>query len=58
MIEVEKKFILNKQNKKRLTKDAEFLSERVFTDIYYDTKNFPLTLPQFWPARQNHGRVG
>ena len=43
MIEVEKKFILNEQDKWRLTKAAQFLDERVFTDIYYDTEIFPLT---------------
>ena len=37
MIEVEKKFILNEQDKERLTKEAQFLNERVFTDTYYDT---------------------
>jgi len=40
MIEVEKKFILNEQDKERLTKNADFLNERVFTDIYYDTEIF------------------
>ena len=39
MIEVEKKFIINDQDKKRLTKDSEFLNERVFTDIYYNGDN-------------------
>lgn len=48
MIEVEKKFILSEQDKKRLTKDAEFLSERVFTDIYYDTEKCLLTSQDKW----------
>lgn len=48
MIEVEKKFILNKQDKERLTKRAEFLNERVFADIYYDTNNFSLTSKDKW----------
>ncbi|MBI3335122.1 MAG: CYTH domain-containing protein [Candidatus Portnoybacteria bacterium] len=48
MIEVEKKFILNEQDKERLTKDAKFLNERVFTDIYYDTKIFSLTSNDKW----------
>ena len=48
MIEVEKKFILSEQDKKRLTKDAEFLSERVFTDIYYDTEKWLLTSQDKW----------
>jgi adenylate cyclase class IV len=48
MIEIEKKFILNEQEKERLIKDAEFLSERVFTDIYYDTEKFLLTSQDKW----------
>ena len=55
MIEVEKKFILSEQDKKRLTKDAEFLSERVFTDIYYDTEIFSLTANDKW-LRSREGR--
>lgn len=48
MIEVEKKFIISEQYKKQLARDAEFLSERVFTDIYYDTENFLLTSQDKW----------
>lgn len=48
MIEVEKKFILNEQDKERLTKDAQFLNERIFTDIYYDTEIFSLTSKDKW----------
>ena len=55
MIEVEKKFILNEQNKERLTKDAQFLNERVFTDIYYDTEFFSLTSKDKW-LRSREGR--
>jgi adenylate cyclase class IV len=55
MIEVEKKFILNEQDKERLTKDAEFLNERVFTDIYYDTEIFSLTTNDKW-LRSREGR--
>lgn len=55
MIEVEKKFILNKQDKERLTKDAQFLNERVFTDIYYDTEIFSLTSKDKW-LRSREGR--
>jgi len=55
MIEVEKKFILNEQDKERLTKDAEFLNERVFTDIYYDTEIFSLTAKDKW-LRSREGR--
>lgn len=55
MIEVEKKFILNDKDKELLTKDAQFLNERVFTDIYYDTENFSLTSNDKW-LRSREGR--
>ena len=55
MIEVEKKFILNEKDKERLTKDAEFLGERVFTNIYYDTQDFSLTANHKW-LRCREGR--
>ncbi|MFH1780660.1 MAG: CYTH domain-containing protein [Candidatus Nealsonbacteria bacterium] len=54
MIEVEKKFIFNDENKKFLTKDAEFLDERILTDIYYDTSNLSLTSNDKWlRSREN-----
>jgi len=55
MIEVEKKFILNEQDKERLTKEAQFLNERVFTDTYYDTEIFSLTANDKW-LRSREGR--
>lgn len=67
MIEVEKKFIISEQYKKQLARDAEFLSERVFTDIYYDTENFLLTSQDKWLRSREgvfelklslHNRVG
>lgn len=48
MIEVEKKFILNEQDKERLTEGAEFVNEKVFTDTYYDTQDFSLTTNDRW----------
>lgn len=48
MIEVEKKFILSNEDKNRLTKNAQFINERVFTDIYYDTEIFSLTSKDKW----------
>lgn len=48
MIEVEKKFILTEKEKERLIKGAEFLNEKVFTDIYYDTNDFSLTSNDRW----------
>lgn len=55
MIEVEKKFILSDKDKERLIEDAQFLNERIFTDIYYDTKNFSLTSNDKW-LRSRDGR--
>lgn len=55
MIEVEKKFILTEQDKERLTKDAQFINERVFTDVYYDTNDFSLTSQDIW-LRSREGR--
>ena len=55
MIEVEKKFILDKESEKRLLDGAEFLVEKVFTDIYYDTENFDLTKDDKW-LRQRAGK--
>ncbi len=48
MIEVEKKFTLGEKDEKRLLKDAEFLSEKTFTDVYYDTEQFFLTSRDIW----------
>jgi len=55
MIEVEKKFILSHLDKERLVDGAEFVSRRVFTDIYYDTNSFSLTLNDRW-LRSREGR--
>jgi adenylate cyclase class IV len=55
MIEVEKKFILNEQDKKRLIQDAQFLNELIFSDIYYDTEDFSLTSRDRW-LRSRDGR--
>lgn len=55
MIEVEKKFILNEQDKKQITKDAQFLNEYIFTDIYYDTEIFSLTSKDKW-LRSREGK--
>ena len=48
MIEVEQKFILNTEEIERLTRDAEFISEKAFTDIYYDTNDYSLTIKDKW----------
>lgn len=48
MIEIEKKFILTPEQRKRLITDAEFLKETVFTDVYYDTADYSLTCRDIW----------
>lgn len=55
MIEVEKKFWLNKELEKKLVDGAEFIGEKVFTDIYYDTKDYSLTADDKW-LRSRDGR--
>jgi len=55
MIEVEKKFILSEEDRKRLTKGAQFLGERVFTDVYFDTQSFSLTKKEEW-LRSREGK--
>ncbi len=54
MIEVEKKFLLSESDKSRLIKDAEFLSERIFTDIYYDTADYSLTTKDQWLRKREN----
>lgn len=55
MIEIEKKFILTKKQEKNLIKDADFLGEKKFTDIYYDNSNFSITTKDIW-LRERDGK--
>lgn len=55
MIEVEKKFLIDKSQISRLLKGAEFVNERKFTDTYWDTSNYSLTTTDFW-LRSRDGR--
>ncbi|MDP3784777.1 MAG: CYTH domain-containing protein [bacterium] len=48
MIEVEKKFILSKEDEARLTEEAEFLGEKTMEDAYYDTADYTLTSQDIW----------
>ncbi len=48
MIEVEKKFQLNKIELKKLLEGAEFLGEQTFRDLYYDTADFNLSKNNIW----------
>lgn len=53
MIEVEKKFLPSEEVVQRLTQGAEFLGEKVLTDIYYDGNNYSLTTQDIWLRRRN-----
>ena len=55
MIEVEKKFILTKEQEKKLIEGAEFLGEKQFTDVYYDDADFSLTTKDIW-LRERSGK--
>ncbi|RJQ29883.1 CYTH domain-containing protein [Candidatus Parcubacteria bacterium] len=48
MIEVEKKFLLTDAEKERLLEGAEFLGEKTFEDVYYDTKDYDLSSRDKW----------
>lgn len=68
MLEIEKKFLLTEEEIERIVEGAEFISEKTFTDSYYDTKNYDLTLRDRWlrkragrfelkvPVHENQGR--
>jgi thiamine-triphosphatase len=53
MIEVEKKFILNNIDQARLIVGAVFLSEKTFTEVYYDTEDYKLTRIGRWLRRRD-----
>jgi adenylate cyclase class IV len=55
MIEVEKKFILTSEQENKLIENAEFLGDKVFTDVYYDDAAFSLTSKDLW-LRQRSSR--
>lgn len=48
MFEVEKKFKLNREEKERLIEGAEFLGEKTFNDLYFDTEEFTLSKNDIW----------
>lgn len=55
MIEVEQKFLLSEDQKTLLLQHAEFLNKRIFTDTYYDTKEYQLTTKNEW-LRSREGK--
>lgn len=48
MIEIEKKFLLTDAQKEKLLEKAEFLGEKTFVDVYYDTPEYVLTKNDIW----------
>ena len=55
MIEVENRFLLTEENKKKLVDGAEFIGEETFTDIYYDTTDASIMKRDMW-LRSRSGR--
>lgn len=48
MFEIEKKFILTKEQEDNLVKDSKFITQKIFTDIYYDSNNYDLISKDVW----------
>lgn len=55
MIEVEKKFLVDKAEIFKLLEGVKFLNERKFSDTYWDTPNYSLTTTDYW-LRSRDGR--
>ena len=55
MIEVERKFLLEDKDEAPLIQGAKFLSDKTFTDTYYDTKDYRLTTQDWW-LRERDGK--
>lgn len=53
MFEVELKFILTKDQEKRLLENARFIKEEHFEDIYYDDKHYYLSTNDIWLRTRN-----
>jgi|SRR3989344_5488169 len=54
MIEVEKKFLLSKDDLARLIKSARFIRRQTFHDVYYDTVDYALTTKDTWLRSRNN----
>ncbi len=53
MFEIEKKFHLSDDQRKRLLDGAEFISEKQISDTYFDDKNHSLTTKDWWLRNRN-----
>lgn len=54
MFEVEIKFKITPEQKLHLIKDAQFLSQEEFIDVYYDTETYNLSLRDVWLRTRNN----
>jgi len=54
VIEVEKRYIITKEQEENILKDTELLGEKIFTDIYYDDTNYSLTTNDIWLRRRDN----
>ncbi len=55
MLEIEKEFIITREQKERLLKKAVFLRKKTFQDIYFDDSRYSLTTKDWW-LRTREGR--
>lgn len=55
MFEVEQNFNLSDEERIRILSNAEFVNEKTFTDVYYDTSSRALSLQDRW-LRSRDGR--
>lgn len=53
MIEIEKKFLIDADNLKKIIKSAKIISQQKLVDIYYDTADFKLTTKDWWLRNRN-----
>ena len=53
MIEVEKKFLFSSEEKERLLNGAIFISQKIFTDVYFDNNDYSLTKNDNWLRSRN-----
>lgn len=54
MIEVEIKFNPTQEQINALIKNANFISEEIINDVYYDSEKYELTLKDFWLRTRNN----
>lgn len=53
MFEIEMKFKVTSEQKTKLIENAEFINKEIFTDIYYDSCDYKLSLNDVWLRTRN-----